>query len=112
MSSTTAPASAPNRTVTIESLDQDGRGVARLDGKTVFVEGALPGEAVTIATLKRKPTYELARVEAIEKASPARVEPRCPHFGVCGGCAIQHWEAERYRDWKRAVARTFAWIEE
>jgi len=93
MSSTTAETSAPNRTVTIESLDQDGRGVARLDGKTVFVEGALPGEAVTIATLKRKPTYELARVEAIEKASPARVEPRCPHFGVCGGCSLQHLDA-------------------
>src|SRR6185295_1799530 len=80
-------------TVTVGSLDQEGRGVARVDGKAIFVEGALPGETVTIATLKRKPTYELARVETIAKASPARVEPRCPHFGVCGGCSLQHLES-------------------
>jgi 23S rRNA (uracil1939-C5)-methyltransferase len=59
----------------------------------VFVEGALPGEVVTIRTLKRKPTYELARAEKIVKANPARVEPRCPHFGVCGGCTLQHFDA-------------------
>ena len=79
--------------VTIASLDQDGRGIARIDGKAIFVEGALPGEDVTIATLKRKPTYEIARVETIAKASAARVAPRCPHFGVCGGCTLQHFDA-------------------
>ncbi len=92
----TAPAaqnaSAPAATVTVASLDQEGRGIARVDGKAIFVEGALPGEVVKIATQKRKPTYELARAEAIVKASPARVEPRCPHFGVCGGCSLQHLE--------------------
>ena len=85
-------ASAPAATVTVASLDQEGRGIARVDGKAIFVEGALPGEVVKIATLKRKPTYELARAEAIVKASPARVEARCPHFGVCGGCSLQHLE--------------------
>jgi 23S rRNA (uracil1939-C5)-methyltransferase len=79
--------------VAIASLDQEGRGIARVDGKAVFVEGALPGEVVTITTLKRKPTYEIARAEAFVKRSAARVEPRCPHFGVCGGCSMQHFDA-------------------
>jgi len=76
--------------VTIESLDQEGRGVARVEGKAVFVEGALPGEQVRIETLKKKPAYDIARVVAIDKASASRVTPRCPHFGVCGGCTLQH----------------------
>jgi len=88
--SPTPPALPP---VTIASLDQEGRGIARIDGKAIFVEGALPGEDVTIATLKRKPTYEIARVETVVKASAARVAPRCPHFGVCGGCTLQHFDA-------------------
>jgi 23S rRNA (uracil1939-C5)-methyltransferase len=76
--------------VEIESLDQDGRGIARLDGKTLFVDGALPGERVRIASYMRKPTYEFAEAVAIERTSPERIEPRCAHFGVCGGCAMQH----------------------
>jgi 23S rRNA (uracil1939-C5)-methyltransferase len=87
---TTPPVDPP---VAIASLDQEGRGIARIDGKAVFVEGALPGEEVTISTLKRKPTYEIARAETIVKASAARVVPRCAHFGVCGGCTLQHFDA-------------------
>jgi 23S rRNA (uracil1939-C5)-methyltransferase len=79
--------------VAIGSLDQEGRGIARIDGKAVFVEGALPGEVVTITTLKRKPTYEVARAEAILKSNAARVQPRCPHFSICGGCSLQHFDA-------------------
>ncbi|NDP42740.1 MAG: 23S rRNA (uracil(1939)-C(5))-methyltransferase RlmD [Aromatoleum sp.] len=79
--------------LSILSLDQEGRGLARVDGKAVFVEGALPGEEVTYKTLKRKPTYEIARAETIRSANPARVDPRCPHFGVCGGCSLQHFDA-------------------
>jgi 23S rRNA (uracil1939-C5)-methyltransferase len=92
----TAPlsqSSPPPGTVTIASLDQDGRGLARVDGKAIFVEGALPGEIVTITTLKRKPSYEIARADAVLKANAARVDPRCPHFGVCGGCSLQHFDA-------------------
>ena len=85
--------SAPSVTATIDSLDQEGRGIARVNGKAVFVEGALPGETVTLATLKRKPTYELARAQTIVRPSAARVDPRCPHFGVCGGCSLQHLDA-------------------
>jgi 23S rRNA (uracil1939-C5)-methyltransferase len=78
--------------VTIESLDNEGRGVARIEGKAVFVEGALPGETVAIETLKRKPSYEIARTRQVLRASPSRTEPACPHFGVCGGCSLQHAE--------------------
>jgi 23S rRNA (uracil1939-C5)-methyltransferase len=74
----------------IESLDHEARGVTRLDGKTVFVEGALPGESVEYASYRRKPTYELARTLRVLASSAERVTPRCPHFGVCGGCSMQH----------------------
>lgn len=78
---------------TIESLDQDGRGVAHVDGKAIFIEGALPGERVTYASYRRKPSYENAKVVAVLRASATRVAPKCPHFGVCGGCSMQHLEA-------------------
>ena len=84
---------APPPIADVASLDQEGRGVARIDGKAVFVEGALPGERAVITTLKRKPNYEIARADRILRASPARVAPRCPHFGVCGGCSLQHFDA-------------------
>ena len=84
------PANASETVISIESLDQEGRGVAHVDGKAVFVEGALPGEQVTTVTLKEKPSYAIARVAQILKASASRVVPRCPHFGVCGGCTLQH----------------------
>ncbi len=95
----TAPASSapprpvPDPTLAIESLDQEGRGVARREGKAIFVEGALPGELVETTTLKRKPNYEIARADRILRANAARVVPRCPHFGVCGGCSMQHFDA-------------------
>ena len=77
----------------IESLDHEARGVTHLEGKAVFVDGALPGEKVEFVCYRKKPTFENARVERIIKASPERVTPRCPHFGVCGGCSMQHLSA-------------------
>jgi 23S rRNA (uracil1939-C5)-methyltransferase len=74
----------------IESLDHEGRGVAHVDGKAIFIEGALPGERVSYTSFRRKPTFENARADAILKASSQRVAPACPHFGVCGGCSMQH----------------------
>ena len=76
--------------VDIVALDYEGRGVARIDGKAAFVEGALPGEAVAVEIVRRKPTWELARATAVERAAADRVAPRCPHFGTCGGCTLQH----------------------
>ncbi|ANN77618.1 23S rRNA (uracil(1939)-C(5))-methyltransferase RlmD [Bordetella flabilis] len=76
----------------IESLDLEARGIARRDGKVVFVEGALPGEQVRADTVRRKPSYEIARTVDVLRPSAQRVVPRCAHFGVCGGCAMQHLE--------------------
>jgi 23S rRNA (uracil1939-C5)-methyltransferase len=76
----------------VESLDHEGRGVAHVDGKVIFIEGALPGERVEYASFRRKPSYEQATVVRILKASSQRVTPPCPHFGVCGGCSMQHMD--------------------
>jgi 23S rRNA (uracil1939-C5)-methyltransferase len=80
------------RVARVESLDQEGRGIARVDGKAVFISGALPGELVEFSSHRRKPNYELAEATRILRASSSRAEPRCPHFGVCGGCSLQHME--------------------
>ncbi len=80
-------------TANIESLDQQGRGVTHVDGKVVFVEGALTAERVEIEPYRRKPSYDLATTKKILVASPSRVEPRCENFGICGGCSMQHLDA-------------------
>lgn len=79
--------------VTVESLDQEGRGVAHADGKVIFIEGALPGERVSYASYRKKPSFEVAQLTTIHKPSFMRVLPECVHFGVCGGCSMQHLES-------------------
>ena len=74
----------------IESLDRDGRGIARINGKTIFVEGGLPLEDVEVRVFERKPTYEIAEVTRVLQASSSRVTPRCTYYGTCGGCSMQH----------------------
>jgi len=88
--SATDLALAPLLTTTIESLDQEGRGVAHVDGKTIFIDGALPTEKVTFRAHRIKPSYEIANVVEVLKQSNQRVTPKCPHFGLCGGCKLQH----------------------
>jgi 23S rRNA (uracil1939-C5)-methyltransferase len=74
----------------VESLDLKGRGVAHVDGKAVFIDGALPGERVAYLVRERKRSYDLGTPTERVRESAARVTPRCRHFGTCGGCAIQH----------------------
>jgi len=74
----------------IDNLSHEGRGVARHEGKTVFVDGALAGELVTARVLRKHGRYDEAETAAVSRASAARVTPRCPHYGVCGGCSFQH----------------------
>ena len=75
----------------IESLDLEAQGVAHnAEGKVVFVEDALPGEEVQVAVRRHKNSWEQAALVAMRSESAQRVVPRCPHFGVCGGCAMQH----------------------
>lgn len=76
--------------VDIEDLSHDGRGVARVGGKAVFVSGALAGERVRMKFTGRHRHYDEAIAEEILQPSPDRVAPQCAHFGVCGGCALQH----------------------
>ncbi|MDD5387978.1 MAG: 23S rRNA (uracil(1939)-C(5))-methyltransferase RlmD [Gallionellaceae bacterium] len=76
----------------IESLDHEGRGVGHVDGKAIFVEGALPGELVRYSSYRKKPNFEQAQATDILKASTFRVTPRCRWFGICGGCSHQHLE--------------------
>src|SRR3954469_4753804 len=79
--------------IRVESLDQEGRGVAHADGKVIFIQGALPGELVTYSSFNKKPAYELAQVGQVIEAASARVTPACAHFGTCGGCSQQHFDA-------------------
>lgn len=80
----------PIQSAFIESLDQEGRGVAHVEGKTVFIDGGLPQEHVTYQSHQIKHTFEVAHVVEVRKQSNQRVKPQCPHFGVCGGCKLQH----------------------
>ncbi len=77
---------------TIENIDQEGRGVTHIDGKAIFVEGALQGELVEFESYVKKPTYEIAFTERVIRQSNLRVKPKCDHFNRCGGCSMQHFE--------------------
>jgi|TARA_B110000483_G_scaffold185212_1_gene219089 23S rRNA (uracil1939-C5)-methyltransferase len=78
----------------IESLSHDGRGVARIDGKTVFIDGALGGERVKFRYSKKHSKYDEGRVVEILTSAPDRVEAKCQHYGVCGGCSLMHMAPE------------------
>ena len=75
---------------TIESLSQDGKGVAHIEDKTVFIDGALPGEKVTFIYTSKRRSHDEGTVHEVLEASPERVAPKCKHFGICGGCNLQH----------------------
>ncbi|MCW8808571.1 MAG: 23S rRNA (uracil(1939)-C(5))-methyltransferase RlmD [Rhodanobacter sp.] len=77
----------------ITDLGHDGRGVARVDGKTVFISGALLGEQVMARLRKRHRHFDEAEVVELITRSPHRVEPRCRHFAQCSGCSLQHLDA-------------------
>jgi 23S rRNA (uracil1939-C5)-methyltransferase len=74
----------------VVDLSHEGRGVARLDGKAVFVPDALPGERVILRRVGRRRNFDEAVLEQVLRPSPDRVPAECPHFGLCGGCALQH----------------------
>jgi 23S rRNA (uracil1939-C5)-methyltransferase len=76
--------------VRIDTLSHEGRGVARLDGKTVFVDNALPGEEVQAQLVRRHRRYDEASAVEVLSPSPLRVPAGCAHFGICGGCSLQH----------------------
>ena len=76
----------------VESLDLEAQGVAHnAEGKVVFIEGALPGEDVRVRVLRKKNNWEQAEMVVLRGESSQRVRPKCPHFGTCGGCKMQHF---------------------
>ncbi|MGH8181410.1 MAG: 23S rRNA (uracil(1939)-C(5))-methyltransferase RlmD [Steroidobacteraceae bacterium] len=96
MSGGAATRSAPGRereTAEVVDLTHDGEGVIR-SGKTAFVAGALPGETVTFERVRKHRRHDEARLLEVLQPAPERVTPRCAHFGVCGGCALQHLQPE------------------
>lgn len=93
----------------IESLDREGRGVAHVDGKTIFVDGAVTGEEVEYSPYRRKPAWELAQIVRIAKGAAARVAPRCAFFGACGGCSMQHVEERTQVAAKQRVLEDALW---
>jgi 23S rRNA (uracil1939-C5)-methyltransferase len=76
--------------VEVTGLLHDGRGVGRVEGKAVFVSGALPGELVRVRQTGRNKSFDEGETLEVLRASPHRIAPRCPHFGVCAGCVLQH----------------------
>ena len=87
----------------ILGITHDGRGIADVPGKKVFVDGALAGERVRLVRVRRRKNYDEARLEAVLEPSPDRVEPRCAVYGLCGGCSLQHLAAERQIEAKQQV---------
>lgn len=75
---------------TIHTLSHEGRGIANINGKTTFIDNALPGEEVDFEYTYTKSQYDEGKATHINIASPDRVEPKCPHFALCGGCSLQH----------------------
>jgi len=93
----------------VESLDREGRGVAHVDGKAVFIDGAVPGELVEYAAYRKKPAWELAQIVRIETAGAVRTSPRCAFFGTCGGCSMQHVEERAQVAAKQRVLEDALW---
>ena len=88
----------------IDRLGHRGDGVADGGEGPIYVPGTLPGETVEVEMVPGQP--DRRHLLNVEKPSPERIAPICPHFGVCGGCALQHWEGRAYRAWKRDLVVT------
>jgi 23S rRNA (uracil1939-C5)-methyltransferase len=96
--------------LTITDYAYGGAGIGRdPEGRPVFVQGAIPGETVRTAVTAEKPRYLHARVVEVLEASPARVEPPCPHYGLCSGCHYQHMDYAQQLQAKHAVVKDQLW---
>lgn len=92
-------------TAFIDGVTHDGRGIAAISGKKVFVAGALQGEEVRFNRRKRRRAYDEAELVEVLSASPSRISPRCAAFGTCGGCSLQHVSQAEQRDIKAQSLR-------
>ena len=87
-----------DRALHIDDMGRRGEGIAHQDGRALFVPGTLPGEEVRVAGDR-----ERLALLSVDTPSPDRVAPFCKHYGRCGGCQLQHWRAEPYRQWKAGL---------
>src|SRR5437764_5512379 len=85
----------------IDRLGQRGDGIADTPAGPLYVPYTLPGETAEVDAWAGHP--DRRHLIKVDIASPERIAPICPHFGVCGGCAVQHWATTPYRAWKRAI---------
>ncbi len=85
----------PAQQLDVVDLSHEAQGIARLDGRAIFIDGALPGETVEVQLLQRRKGVQEAKLIRVVKASADRVEPKCQHYAMCGGCAEQHLSPER-----------------
>jgi 23S rRNA (uracil1939-C5)-methyltransferase len=99
------PAAGPPFDVTVEKLIYGGDGLARHEGATVFVPFVLPSERVTVESVDRKKDFVRGNVVRVIEPSPERIDPLCPHFGVCGGCDYQHISYEAQLRYKSDILR-------
>lgn len=90
-------------TTAIEKFSHDGRGIARIEGKTTFIDGALPNETVTFQYTLKKRDYDEGTILSVVEPSPMRVEPNCPHYAMCGGCSLQHLDGQSQIHEKQAL---------
>ncbi|CAH1386446.1 23S rRNA (uracil(1939)-C(5))-methyltransferase RlmD [Candidatus Nitrotoga sp. M5] len=95
--------------VVVESLDFESRGIAHVDGKVIFIEGALTGERVTYSSYRKKPSFEIAQLGKVIKPTFMRVQPKCKHFGMCGGCSMQHMDARAQVAAKQRILEDNLW---
>lgn len=91
--------------ITIEGLSHEGRGIGRIAGKTVFVDGALPGETVQMKYTFQRGKFDEGRTISVENPHEDRVQPPCEHFGVCGGCGMQHLSTDAQIAHKQVILK-------
>ncbi|MDQ2075392.1 23S rRNA (uracil(1939)-C(5))-methyltransferase RlmD [Marinimicrobium sp. ABcell2] len=104
-----ATLNTPLKDLAIERISHDGRGITQWQDKTLFVEGALPGEVVDARVFSSQSRLAEARVETVQVAAPERTSPPCPHYDLCGGCQLQHIQPEHQLAIKqRAVTEQMA----
>lgn len=94
------PDSTPQRAQVV-NLSHDGKGVARIDGKATFIPGALPDELVEFQYTRVKKDFDEGKLLSIIEPSPLRVEPKCPHYQICGGCSLQHMNEQEQIHFKQ-----------
>lgn len=95
--------SLPPKTAEITALSHDGRGIASIDGKIIFIENALPGEKVLFSYTAQRNKYDEGRTTEVLVSSSERVTPKCPHFTICGGCALQHMSEQTQLQHKQKI---------